>query len=603
MIPQHNFYYLLLITLLTACAPGNHHESPKLVDHFTKIQSEKNDVVAVSKPMPLELEFGQPLPNGIEQKVSSNQGYNELEPFIAVNPTNSNNLVLSYMLRSPHGLQFPVFYTYDGGDSWQASPFNAQEIWFEDTSLSIIGGGDPMMAFDADGKLYFSWIYAGSNSKNRSRVVTAMYWAYSLDGGASWEIEDGEARFIGKGGYSDGKIMDYGRGFFDKQWMACDKSSGPNRNTLYSSFLFYANNHKRDPVSAGMLSSKPPQQRSFSPVLTPISEGVPFGTFNNIHVDNKGVIHASYLGINKDFTSKGVFYRKSYDGGANFEKPIKVGDGFGIRQNSEEIHHDRENPAPSLAIAPNGQHVYLAWSSEVIEHGKWVTKGYLAKSATGGNRWSKPIDLTTLDDHSGFRHSLMPVIACDDFGNLSMAWYSIDSMELGHYILVESRDQGQNFSKAVRLTSVPTDFSRETASFGDYFNLVRTQNKTYAVWADGRFPENSRPKVYAGVYEHDPVFSGITEFQPLNSPVKIASISPQPATDRLTIALNLTREINAELSLYTLDGKVVFIDNKQLIEPGDQQIDFTIPNSTPAGMYVLYIKSEAGLMSKKVMVQ
>lgn len=593
MINRYILIVLICIYAIPVMSQGT------AIPHYEELKKEKLSAFPVDRLLPLNLNAALSKSNR-DQKVSNSEFVDEAEPFIALNPTDSNNLVLSYMLFSRDGLQFPVFYTRDGGKSWKLSEFHSHTAFFEDTTLTIIGGGDPMLAFDADGKLYFSWIVAAKERLAVNQYILHMYWGYSNDGGETWELEEGEDHFIGKGGSDDGFVMDYARGFFDKQWMACDQSNGPNRNTLYTSLLLLANPTSgfNDPVAGGVLFKKPADSTAFGQDLTHLSSNAYLGQMNNVLVDNQGRIHVSYLAISQNDETEGLFHRISNDGGQTFSPPVKIGDAFGLITNSAPILHNRENPAPNLAISPDGSHVYLTWSSKELLNGDLVMKGYFARSTDSGINWETPINIENMNGTTEFRHSLMPVIATNEVGHLSIAWYTAESTSSGNYILVESKDNGLSFSDPITLSSDNTRFSGNV--MGDYNSLLRQGSKTYAVWSDGREWNNA---IYFGAYDHAASVTSIMEFQPVNSLIDIQSVSPQPAHDHIHVAFHAQVNTMVTYSLFSLDGKEIIDPKDHMTPKGESHLELIIPSGTPAGMYVLYIKSEAGVISKKVVIQ
>ena len=76
----------------------------------------------------------------------------EGEPTIAVNPANPNNLVVSFMSFENGTLEMPIYVTKNAGESWTQSTFSTT-AHFQDSpsrsSLSLIGGGDPILRYAA----------------------------------------------------------------------------------------------------------------------------------------------------------------------------------------------------------------------------------------------------------------------------------------------------------------------------------------------------------------------------------------------------------------------------------------------------------------------
>jgi hypothetical protein len=83
-------------------------------------------------------------------------GTPESEVHAAINPTDTTNIVVGPIHISPaSGMILPIYYTTNFGASWTKSSYQAIPYEF---GAQISGGGDPVFAFDADGKVYMSWI-------------------------------------------------------------------------------------------------------------------------------------------------------------------------------------------------------------------------------------------------------------------------------------------------------------------------------------------------------------------------------------------------------------------------------------------------------------
>ena len=109
--------------------------------------------------------------SSIDAPVSSNIPESEIHA--AINPTDSNNLVVSAM-HVASGLVFPIYYTKDFGQTWKQSTFHPFPY---DSRATIAGGGDPVLVYDANGKLYLSWVDLYLLSGSRNNAYEGMYWA------------------------------------------------------------------------------------------------------------------------------------------------------------------------------------------------------------------------------------------------------------------------------------------------------------------------------------------------------------------------------------------------------------------------------------------
>ena len=139
-----------------------------------------------------------------DTKLTNNIGAqaDEGEAHIAINPTDSNEMVLGFM-DLDNTVAFRIYNSSDGGSTWQESTFQTDSI--VSTAYpghSIAGGGDILFAYDKNGKLYCSWIFliVDNNSSNPfDSALFAGFWASSLDNGNTFSFEPGINRHFGLG--------------------------------------------------------------------------------------------------------------------------------------------------------------------------------------------------------------------------------------------------------------------------------------------------------------------------------------------------------------------------------------------------------------------
>ncbi|MCK6650001.1 MAG: T9SS type A sorting domain-containing protein [Bacteroidia bacterium] len=99
------------------------------------------------------------------------------EPFIAINPTNAQNIVIAwqgYVFGSGTGLTIKVKSSFNGGQTW-SSAVNMPHI------QNSYKSADPSMAFDNNGNLFLSYI-----DHRESPDSGGVYVAKSINGGLSW---------------------------------------------------------------------------------------------------------------------------------------------------------------------------------------------------------------------------------------------------------------------------------------------------------------------------------------------------------------------------------------------------------------------------------
>lgn len=110
----------------------------------------------------------------------------ESEIHAAINLTDTNNMVCSAnAVGTATGNDIPInhiYYTTDYGTSWTKSLFNPLPAII---GVTVLGGGDPVFAYDKNGRVYHVWI--NLYLQGFTSVHWDLLWAYSNDGGVTWQ--------------------------------------------------------------------------------------------------------------------------------------------------------------------------------------------------------------------------------------------------------------------------------------------------------------------------------------------------------------------------------------------------------------------------------
>ena len=372
----------------------------------------------------------------------------EAEVSIAVNPTDSDNIVVSFMQNS--GL--PIYYSTDGGYTWSLSSFDAGAAAVQNlTQINVRVSGDPTFAFDNNGKLYFAWLTTYTDSTiNSLDDVTATCWAYSTDQGASFQTAPGNQYLVGL--YNTTQTMPvagYGQhlqGFYDKIWLGCDRSGGGYDGNLYITSTLFTNNVSDWGI---VMKTKVAGVDSFGARIHTGSHFV--SQFSNVVVDDAGMVHVSYVDGNDSL----LVHVSSNDGGGTFGAGHVIDAGGYIWGGFSGAHHvhARANGAPSLESAGNGI-LYIAWTDFI----NTSVNAYFSVSQDNGVTWSPKTNLESIDSLPMDKH-LMPCIKRAPNGFLSMTYFGIESNGVGSYYYVESDDQGTTWSTPLAVSQSSTDFA------------------------------------------------------------------------------------------------------------------------------------------------
>ena len=143
----------------------------------------------------------------------SNGAYFDGEPYLVIDPSNSQHLVAAWMgFQIGNKITIKTSYSNNGGLSWSTP------IW-QPHQITGNGSADVSMGYDLNGNLYISYIdYDDVNFSNG-----AIYVRKSIDGGATWGPAV-EATSI-----SDCP----NQACIDRPWIAVDKSGGINDGVIY----------------------------------------------------------------------------------------------------------------------------------------------------------------------------------------------------------------------------------------------------------------------------------------------------------------------------------------------------------------------------------
>ncbi len=494
----------------------------------------------------------------------------EGEPFIAVNPIDPDHIVVSFMDLG-FELDFPVFYSHDGGDTWNRSTFSPIDTFRSDfPDLFVAGGGDPVLAFDASGKLYFTWIYLGIQSMTGT-IVT--YWAWSEDQGAHFSLAEGRKRFIESGRINliNAGILNEGNGIFDRPWLAVDRSGGPMDGTLYCTGLFLPSDSSKIAGEGLVIRMKHPGVDSFEMQQTQISRSAE-AQFSNVAVDPEGRVHVTFM----DLDSSQLMHALLEAGGGEVLSldTIAFASGF-----STPKVHARENPAPSLVILPEANSLFLAWSDFSADQ----VSGYFSRSDDFGATWSAKRSINQLFTVP-FDQVLMPVLAENTSGHLVMTWYGLDSLDRGLYYIAHSGDSGATWSDPLVVSSDSTDFQLydELIFFGDYYKTAYVDETAYVAWSDGR--DTMGAKLYFA--KIDPLNPSVRVIPvvPPDHDVWISDVYPSPANGEAFMKIRSERDHQSIISIYTIDGRPVYQEKFQ-IASGEQR--YRLPHTLAPGIYVL----------------
>lgn len=536
-----------------------------------------------------------------DERVVSASADAESEVHAAVSPTDTNTIIVSPMQQGAGGLVCPVYYTKDFGKTWRKSAFVTNT---PETGALILGGGDPMLAFDASGKAYFSWIYlyfAGSFDS----VNVGMFWAYSTDGGASWQQT--AQPWIGKSKAPVSALQTgVGLDFYDKQWFACDRTNSPHRGTLYAG-LFHVS-----PADSRMgVRVKAPGAENFTQTTVRVPGGYGFNQFASTDVDNQGNLHLTFFAAPlSDTSQKFMFHSISTDGGKTLKEPVKIAQvqtpRFATGQFGETItgiQPSRFYPCPQFAIdkssGPHSGNLYSVWTANgVASRASKDLDMYFSRSTDNGATWSPATSIND-DGKDNGRHQFYPSIMVNPEGVVLVTWYDRRNEQTTaetEYFIAYSFDGGKTFTKNEAVSGSPSSFAfiggmNNGFGIGEYHQVLATKGYAIPVWTDGR-KNNGNLDIYSAFIPIGQKPSGVERISPVNPDFSAGALYPNPANDRISCAVTLSGDSYVLFEALNAAGKTVMTERRELAA-GETAASLSV-TSLPAGVYILKVTTRFG---------
>lgn len=514
------------------------------------------------------------------------------EPHIVIHPTNKNILALAFMQNSLSSADYPIYTSLNGGDTWAKSSFSTEAALnaaFPGTML--LGGGDPILAFDNDGKLHMSFIYVHGSFPN---LKGDMFYVYSVDTGKTFIVPPIDDFVVYPGNIFASDML-------DRQWMEVDNSGGPHDGNLYMS-AFYFMGPLSTPGQIVLTKSADSSGFNLNNVTTAVvAQSGNITQFGNVKVDQNGRVHVSCAYMYEVDGSGFVYHTISEDGAKTFGAPTQVGTGdlLGPQpgNNPNPVIHDRENAAISLAV--DGDNVYMAWS----DLGNNESRAYFSFSNNVGVNFSPPYEFGNAFLDSSTYH-FMPNVTADS-GYVTINWYAIDKFSgITNYYMAESNNKGASFDFFMEVSDTNSAFvGGSNAFYGDYNSSVKHGGTTWSVWSDGR---NGKPDIYVvktrlseNPLAKQPV--GI-ELTPVSEEFQVVSLWPNPVLNDVNLEIRLNKTGHVYAQVFDLQGKRVKDFTPQSLLEGNNRYRLNIADLN-SGQYLLKITSDSGLFATRVLLK
>ncbi|MCB0548298.1 MAG: hypothetical protein KDD19_12015 [Phaeodactylibacter sp.] len=562
-------------------------------------------------PQPAEPPTGVSFRN-LENNVSGSEKP-ESEVHAAVNPRDTNNIIIAGMVLDADAflgtLSFPIYYTKDFGNSWELSQFDGVSDLGAFTL--ILGGGDPVLAFDTDGTAYLSWLTFTINID--FTIGIQLHWAISTDGGESWQRQES---YIDSGEVASLDSPD--SRFVDKEWLATDLSPSPYRNNLYAA---YVEINLADTTYNILVKTKAADSDDFGEAVDVTPEEIVFSQFSSIDVDREGNVHVLFAGATAQDIAMGIYHCVSEDGGATFSAPVRISSfhlpcfppGAGGDCDLVGIDSSRVYPCPHLRVDKSGGefngNLYAVWTSDGFE--TELTSGvdiYYSYSKDGGLNWADPLVLN--NDGIAASEQFFPSLSVNDKGILAVSWY--DRREdpnnlMTKYYMTYSKDGGLTFEEDHPVSTEGSDFSMIGAAnanfgIGEYTQILTTSGYAIPVWADGRTNDGNIDLYVAFLPLGENTTTDIPTINVISDRFTLGQLTPNPAVEQSRVELLLKGGSTVQTQLFGQNGNLVWEKAHGELPEGVHQLNVPVAE-LPAGQYLLRVITDFGFQSRKLQVQ
>ena len=492
------------------------------------------------------------------------------EPYLAVNPTNFQHMVVAWMGYVPFNqLAIKTKVSFNGGESW-SSAVNIPHI------NPLFTSADPSMGFDGNGNLFLSYIDFSELLDSGSVFIRK-----SIDGGLSWsdtvEVINNHS--------------DPNKRAIDRPWISIDRSGGTNDGNIYITTM----NALRIPVAPpyhpyfmkstdGGVTVDPWQY--VDTALWLAGSLIP-GPMPTSCVSANGTVHVVYPSwVFSQNIYPQYIIASSNNAGTSFSynsvlaTPTVVSDSL-----AKKGYLIKANPADSNHLV----FLYVGFDYGDVDI-------FITESFDSGINWTTPLRVN--DDPIG--NNRMQDLVWADFdndGDLVVSWRDrrngsdttyTTSSEI--WAAVRWKDS-TSFSANFRISSTITAYDTILASAGNDFMCVNLVNDTIAaVWGDTR---DGKLNIWFQRITMDGTI--LYAHKLASEDVPVVSVYPNPTTNSITIdAVELM-----SVSIFNNTGKLV-LKNDYPDRRGKVRLDL---KNLSKGNYFLKVVTKRGTKTEKIIVQ
>ncbi len=498
------------------------------------------------------------------------------EPYIAVNPTNPNNIVIAWM-----ALDFSTNFrvaikskaSFDGGTTWanQIIQPHFGPQW---------GSADPSMAFKNDGTLYLSYIDFREVSDSGGVYITK-----STNGGVAWSAPIK---------VWDANTEDPTKLPLDRPWLVIDNSGTATDGNLYMT---------TKPAPWIPAPNRPYFKRS-------IDGGQTWSNYR--YVDTTGylvgntiqapmapltvaangtlcIAYPSYL-VSQSLLPK-MLFAKSTNGGLGFQYSD-------IYSSTTPANDDNYKLGYRLGANPaNANQMALTY----IENVNGDPDIYLVTTNNGGQSWNNAVRVNDDDIGNGKAQDMVWLSYSND-GKLVLTWRDRRNgngtgfFQPSDTYCAVSTDNGATFSPNLRLSNTTAAFDSILLQSGnDFMSCALVNDTIYSAWGDVR--TGNLNIFFAKTAINSATGTNPIAINPEDEPLVLAF--PNPASNKLQLKLRDKSLKAIDIAIYNTEGQQVLF--KSLANPA-AITEMDISNLVNGVYYMAAFKGKQLLSTQKILV-
>ncbi len=474
----------------------------------------------------------------------------EAEFHAAINPTDTNNIVLATQNDFGGTPTITIYYTLDFGNTWSISNYHG-------TLSGYNISGDAVLSYNSLGEVFLVNLAASDTEVN-----TIL--SKSSDGGATWSL-----------------VSTVESGFTDKPWFAIDRhATSPHQGNMYVPLV----------TNVISLYTLDDNYQVTNSIALADGEHLP-----SVVVKKDGTVFTSSI----EMASPNVLYVQEYsNGGTTLVHSTQVVSFPDYLFSAPDVSL-RFQPTAYLAMDNSGGsydgRLYLSYTgSEAINPDYFNI--FLMYSDDNGLTWSTPSVV-----HSDIQSEVQQFYSSmyvNDNGVLILDWYDrknyTNTNKLTDFFMGVSHDGGSNFAET-QLNTLSSDFNYVIPSSGDfgigeYHQLVATNHTAVSFWSDGRTNDEDLNIYMAKVNINGPL--AVEESSLVTNKIGISSLYPNPAYDVVFSDIDLTEAAKIKYDVINASGQVITKTDWVQYSAGQHTLEFRV--DVPTGVYFINLVTDSG---------